>query len=181
MDQSKKNGLWVFGGVMVMMAFWVALLIIATKFTAAVKEEAADTVTPVSCECSCPKSECTGDRSMVIDGYNVTMTIDGSKWEPPELNPDESGYVVLCRREDPELVDHPDYTMTKLYNYFHECLDEIATLRAGYDDDVNQCCWQENSFELPLPEPIHVPHQMTEAERQEELRSLVGPDGEENP
>lgn len=140
---------------------------------------AENAVTPVECTCSCPQPKCTSGQGMVIDGYNVTVALDGTtKWLPPSLNPEESGYVVLCRREDPELVDHPDYTMTKLYNYFHECLDEIATLRAGYDDDVNQCCWQENSFELPLPEPIRVPHQMTEAEYQEELNSLVGPNGE---
>jgi hypothetical protein len=179
MDQSKKNGLWVLGSVMMVMAFFAALIIIGVKFTSAVKEEAADAVTPVECTCSCPQTKCTSGQGMVIDGYNVTVALDGTtKWLPPSLNPEESGYVVLCRREDPELVDHPDYTMTKLYNYFHQCIDELAMVRAGYDDDVNQCCWQENSFELPLPEPIRVPHKMTEAEWQEELNSLVGPNGE---
>jgi len=178
MDESKKNGLWVMGAVVVMMAFFGALVIIATKFTAAVKEEAG-AVTPVTCECSCPEQKLAGDNSITADGYNVNIVLDGQKWTPPALlSEEEQGYVTLCRKEDPELIGHPDLSFTKTYKLWHECQDDLYTVRAGFDDEANQCCWQQDIFELPIPPPIHVPHQMTEAERQEELRMLVGPDGE---
>lgn len=135
----------------------------------------------VNCDCPTPAPCATGD-GIVADGYNVNIVLDGQKWTPPALLSDEEkGYVTVCRKEDPLLVHHPDLNFTKTYKMWHECLDELATARAGYYDEANQCCVQENAFELPLPEPIRVPHQMTEAEHQEELRLMVGPDGEENP
>lgn len=112
-----------------------------------VETKQGDAVAPVQCECSCPEQKCTAGQGIVADGYNVSITLDGTtKWMPPSLNPDENGYVVLCRREDPELINHPDYTMTRLYNFFHECLDDLATARSGFDDEVNQCCWQQEGF-----------------------------------
>lgn len=144
-----------------------------------VPEEGAVVEAPiVNCDCPTPAPCATGE-GIVADGYNVNIVVDGEKWTPPALlSSEEAGYVTLCRKEDPELIGHPDLNFTKTYKLWHQCLDELATARAGYYDEANQCCWQENSFELPLPEPIHVPHQMTEAEHQEELRMLVGPDGE---
>lgn len=132
----------------------------------------------VNCDCPRPPP-CSPGGGIVADGYNVNIVVDGGKWTTPApLSSDEAGYVTVCRKEDPELIGHPDLNFTKTYKLWHECLDELATARAGYYDQAGQCCVQEDAFELPLPEPIRVPHKMTEAEHREVLRLIEGPDGE---
>jgi len=132
---------------------------------------------PVFCSCSCPEQQkCAESSGIVADGYNVNIVVDGEKWTPPALlTEDEQGYVTLCRKEDPELIHHPDLSFTKTYKMWLDCNDELYQVRSGYDDEANQTCWQQDVFELPLPKKVHV---MTEAEHQEEMRGLdPGPGG----
>jgi hypothetical protein len=77
----------------------------------------------------------------------VNIVVDGEKWTPPALlSEEEQGYVTLCRKEDPELIGHPDLSFTKAYKLWHECLDDLADARSGFDDEANQCCWQQEAF-----------------------------------
>lgn len=100
----------------------------------------------VNCDCPRPAPCATGD-GIVADGYNVNIVLDGQKWTPPALLSDEEkGYVTVCRKEDPELVHHPDLSFTKTYKLWHECLDELADARSGFEDEANQCCWQQEGF-----------------------------------
>jgi hypothetical protein len=109
-------------------------------------DNTGSTVTPVQCSCACPKQDCQGG-GIVADGYNVNIVVDGEKWTPPALlSSDEAGYVTLCRKEDPELIGHPDLNFTKTYKLWHECLDELTETRSGFDDETNQICWQQEVF-----------------------------------
>lgn len=144
MDEDKKKGLWVLGGVMVMMAFFGALIIIATKFTSAVKEEAS-AATPVFCNCDCPVQKCPAGGGIVADGYNVSISVNGEKYGPPL--PGEEPSAVYCRTEDSSTLERmgPDMTLTKAWQWLEECRDELDNILAGYrdvDDPAGGVCRQ---------------------------------------
>jgi len=104
-------------------------------------------VTPVQCSCVCPEAKCTSGDGIVADGYNVSIVLNGQKWTPPAmLTEEEQGYVTLCRKEDPELIHHPDLTFTRTYKLWLACQDELYEARSGFDDEANQCCWQQQAF-----------------------------------
>lgn len=125
------------------------ILILGTvlMFRYLLPQETANAVTPVTCECSCPEQKLAGDNSITADGYNVNIVLDGEKWRPPALlTEEESGYVTLCRKEDPELIHHPDLSFTKTYKLWKDCQEELYDARSGFDDEANQCCWQQEGF-----------------------------------
>jgi hypothetical protein len=117
------------------------------RWLSAVKEvRTADAVTPVECSCSCPEQKLLGSNSIVADGYNVNVVVDGEKWTPPALlSEEEQGYVTLCRKEDPELIGHPDLSFTKTYKLWHQCYDELM-YHSCFDDELAQVCWQSDAF-----------------------------------
>lgn len=108
------------------------------------KAKGVDAVTPVQCSCSCPEIKC--PASVVADGYNVNVSVNGEKYGPPLQG--EAPTSMYCRVEDVDTLDRmgPDMTLTKCWEWLDECRNDLYEVRSGFDDEANGMCWQQEVF-----------------------------------